>query len=171
MRETHIDKQVIYNRHVTAASWSSLRKIWTLSVTANNSEQETYRCRFLMLCTGYYDYDEGLKTSIPGIKNFRGRVIHPQFWPADLDYFDKDIVIIGSGATAITLLPALTDKASHVTMLQRSPTYVLSVPQEDGIEKLIRKFFNRTTQEVLLWYKWLLVPFFLVGCHQFDSYL
>ena len=116
-----------------------------------------------MLCTGYYDYDQALEASIPGIESFQGAVVHPQFWPLDLDYVNKDVVIIGSGATAVTLLPSMTTKASNVTMLQRSPSYILSIPQEDGIEKFIRKWFGSDMQDSLLWYKWLLLPFFFVS--------
>ena len=121
-----------------------------------------YRCRFIILCTGYYDYGEALQTVIPNIDSFEGPVVHPQFWPQDLDYSQKRIVIIGSGATAITLLPALADEASQVTMLQRSPSYVLSVPPEDGIERFIRKWFRPAMQDRLMWLKWLLLPFFFV---------
>ena len=139
-----------------------MHKAWTLGATVNGTEHKTYRCRFALLCTGYYDYNEALRTIIPGIDNFRGPVIHPQFWPQNLEYSHKDVVIIGSGATAITLLPVLTMQASHVTMLQRSPSYVLSVPAEDGIERFIRRWFSSDMQDRLMWLKWLLIPFFFV---------
>jgi cation diffusion facilitator CzcD-associated flavoprotein CzcO len=99
---------------------------------------ERFTCRFLLLCTGYYHYDEGYTPKFDGIENFRGQVIHPQHWPADLDYAGKRIVVIGSGATAVTLVPALAEKAAHVTMLQRSPSYILTLPTEDPIANWLR---------------------------------
>lgn len=122
------------------------------------------------MCTGYYDYSEPLATVIPGIDNFKGEVIHPQFWPQDLDYSNKDIVIIGSGATSVTLVPALAEKASHVTMLQRSPSYLLSTPREDGLERAIRKYCSTEWQHTLIRWKWLIIPFMLINfCYYFPN--
>ena len=106
---------------------------------------------------GYYRYDEALQTDVPGIDSFQGRVVHPQFWPADLDYTDKRVVIIGSGATAVTMVPAMADKAQHVTMLQRSPSYLLSTPSEGTFERAIRHVFPPRWQHRLIRWKWLLV--------------
>ncbi|KAK4496160.1 hypothetical protein PRZ48_012140 [Zasmidium cellare] len=121
-----------------------------------------------MLCTSYYDYHEPLKATIPGIEKFQHPVIHPQFWPERLDYSDKHVVIVGSGATAITLLPALTDKAKHVTMLQRSPSYVTSIPQEGAVNTIIRAWLSAVVADRLLWLKhMLLAAFFAMIVYNF----
>ncbi|KAF2166712.1 hypothetical protein M409DRAFT_22768 [Zasmidium cellare ATCC 36951] len=149
--ENGIDKKIQCNRHVNAASWSSAQHEWALDVTGGEKERMVYRCRFLMLCTSYYDYKQPLNATIPGIEQFQKAVVHPQFWPEGLDYSDKHVVIVGSGATAITLLPALTDKASHVTMLQRSPSYLVAIPQQGSINRLIRKWCSVWVQDRLIW--------------------
>lgn len=166
-----IDKKVQFNHKVDAASWEDGEKTWTLDVTANGSEKKRLRSRFFLMCTGYYDYDQPLQTTIPGIENFKGQTVHPQFWPRDLDYADKNIVIIGSGATAVTLLPAMAKRASHVTMLQRSPSYLLSMPSEDGMEKAIRKYCSESWQHRLIRFKWLVIPFFMTRlCYFFPNF-
>ena len=165
-----IDKKILFHHHVNRANYSSEQKTWTFDVTANQSEQKNFRSRFFLMCTGYYDYDQPLATVIPGIDDFQGRVVHPQFWPKDLDHTDKNMVIIGSGATAVTLLPALSEKASHVTMLQRSPSYLLAMPTEDGLEKAIRKYCNESWQHRLIRLKWLFIPFMIVNfCYYFPK--
>ncbi|KAK4977344.1 hypothetical protein LTR66_004926 [Elasticomyces elasticus] len=123
-----IDKDIRYHHKLQSANWSTDEQCWSLRVDASGEEKH-FRASFMVLGTGYYDYNSALPATIQGIDNFKGKVIHPQFWPEDLDYENQKIVIIGSGATAVTLLPNLTQKAAHVTMLQRSPTYVVSVPQ------------------------------------------
>lgn len=130
-----IDKKVRFGEKVVESAWSSEKQCWTLQVErraeegAEKVEKKTYTARFVILATGYYDYEEPLSADIAGIDNYKGTIVHPQFWPSDLDYKGKDIVIIGSGATAVTLLPSLAEKgAGHVTMLQRSPSYILSIP-------------------------------------------
>ena len=128
--EYGIDKQIQYNHTLISADWSSKSRSWILEVAKGN-EQETIKAGFIIYGSGYYDYDEPLKATIPGIEAFKGTTIHPQFWPEDLDYTGKKIVIIGSGATAVTLLPVLAETASSITMLQRSPTYILSQPATD----------------------------------------
>jgi cation diffusion facilitator CzcD-associated flavoprotein CzcO len=135
-RDNGIDKKILFHHHVNDANWSSKEKRWNIKVTANQTEQKTFSSRFFLMCTGYYDYTTPLQTIIPGIDDFKGEVVHPQFWPKDLDYKDKEVVIVGSGATAITLVPAMADKVKHVTMLQRSPSYLVSLPKEDGLEKV-----------------------------------
>jgi cation diffusion facilitator CzcD-associated flavoprotein CzcO len=122
-----VDKHILFKHYLSSASWSSKDGLWTLCVIKN--EQKIYfSARFLVFGTGYYDYNEPMKAEIPGIDNFGGQVIHPQFWPEDLDYTDKNVVVIGSGATAVTLIPQLAQKAAKATMLQRSPTYIVSLP-------------------------------------------
>jgi cation diffusion facilitator CzcD-associated flavoprotein CzcO len=130
--EEGIDKNILYKHKLKTAKWLSREQTWTLTVEANNDDgskhQKYFRGKFVVLGTGYYDYDTPLQTTIPGMKNFKGKVIHPQFWPEDLDYTDKNVAVIGSGATAITIIPAMAEKARMVTMVQRSPGYVISIP-------------------------------------------
>ena len=126
-----IGQHVQYRHKVNSMDWSSDEQSWTLTVDSNG-EKKFIHAKWVIISTGYYDYSDPLPADIPGMDNFQGTVIHPQFWPEDIDYKDKKIVIIGSGATAVTLLPNLAKDASHVTMLQRSPSYLLSVPNPAG---------------------------------------
>ncbi|KAJ5489529.1 FAD-containing monooxygenase EthA [Penicillium diatomitis] len=126
-----IDQHILYKHRLTAADWSTQDHVWNLVVDADGKERK-YTARFVIFGTGYYNYSQPLDVQIPGIEKFNGQVIHPQFWPEDLDYKDKKVVVIGSGATAITLIPNLADKAARVTMLQRSPTYILSLPNRSS---------------------------------------
>ncbi|GAB1313187.1 FAD-containing monooxygenase EthA [Madurella fahalii] len=133
-----IDQHILYRHSVVSANWSSAEQIWKLQVAVAGQDQPVmFRSRFLLLGTGYYDYEKPLEAVIPGIENFAGQVIHPQFWPKDYDYTGKDVVIIGSGATAVTLLPSMAEKAKHVTMLQRSPGYVFSLPSNSIFSTLL----------------------------------
>jgi cation diffusion facilitator CzcD-associated flavoprotein CzcO len=128
-----IDRKIQFHRKLVSANWSSQEQMWTLTaeeVGGGEKEEFHFRARFLVFGTGYYDYKEPLPAGIPGIKNFKGPVLHPQFWPENFDYTGKRIVVIGSGATAITLIPKLAEKAAQLTMLQRSPSYVLSIPNQ-----------------------------------------
>ncbi|KAF1736256.1 FAD-containing monooxygenase EthA [Beauveria bassiana] len=129
VQETGIDRHIRYRHRVVAANWTSRDQCWEVSVDADGAPQ-TLRTRYMLLGTGYYDYDTPMKAMIPGIDNFAGKVIHPQFWPQDYDYSDKHMVVIGSGATAITVVPAVAEKVKHVTMLQRSPTYIMPIPKQ-----------------------------------------
>ncbi|KAK5164030.1 uncharacterized protein LTR77_010121 [Saxophila tyrrhenica] len=168
--ETGIDKKILFHHHVNEANYSSQDKAWKFKVTANGSEQKDFQARFFLMCTGYYDYSTPLQTEIPGIESFKGRVIHPQFWPRDLDYENKEVVVIGSGATAVTLIPSMADKAKHVTMLQRSPSYVMSMPKEDGLERAIRGYTPSSWHDKLIRWKWLVVPFLMVNlAHYFPK--
>jgi cation diffusion facilitator CzcD-associated flavoprotein CzcO len=117
-----------------------------------NGERTQYTCNFLYICSGYYRYDAGYTPKFPGQDDFDGTMVHPQHWPENLDYKDKRVVIIGSGATAVTLLPAMAEDAAHVTMLQRSPTYVVSLPSEDRIANKIRDFLpENTAHNIVKW--------------------
>lgn len=156
-----IDKKILFHHKVNAANWCSDDKAWTFNVTANGATEKTFRARWLQLCTGYYDYEAPLKATIPGIENFKGEVVHPQFWNKDLNYKDKNVVILGSGATAVTLLPVLAKDTSHVTMLQRSPSYLMSQPTEDGMEKFFRAYLPAALAYRLIRFKWILLPFLL----------
>ena len=138
--EHGVDKLIRYDHRVRRASWSSDDARWTID--AENGHDQTvvqFTCNFLYLCTGYYDYESGYTPEWPGVERFRGTIVHPQKWPEDLDYAGKRIIVIGSGATAITLVPAMAERAAHVTMLQRSPSYVVSRPAEDRIAIWLRR--------------------------------
>lgn len=162
-----IDKKIQFRQHVSSADWSSETQTWTLAVEERQDNEKPVpkriSARFMLLCTGYYDYNTPLQTVIPGLENFQGKRVHPQFWPQDLDYTDKNITIIGSGATAITLLPSLAEKAKHVTMLQRSPSFILSIPHQDGLERLIRRWCPKSWEHRMIRLKWLLVPWLFVN--------
>lgn len=129
-----IDKHIRFNTTVGTVDFDSTTDLWTVTAEANG-EQLTYTARFLICCTGYYDYNAGYEPPFPGANEFAGQIIHPQHWPEDLDYQGKKVVVIGSGATAITLIPSMADDVEHITMLQRSPTYVLPVPNADPLTK------------------------------------
>ncbi|KIW12609.1 hypothetical protein PV08_09887 [Exophiala spinifera] len=168
--QEEIDRKIKFHHHLDQVQWSSTDKLWTLQITAG-AAPKVLRTHFLLFGTGYYDYDEGLKVNIPGIKNFQGAVVHPQFWPTGLDYANKRVVIIGSGATAITLLPAMAKSAAHVTMLQRSPSYIMSVPSEDKTETAIRWIFPERLAVKLIRFKWMLTSFMLVTfCQWFPKF-
>ncbi len=138
-KEFGVDKAIRFGRKVIQADWSSQDNLWTVTATdEQGGHAETYTARFLLGCSGYYNYDKGFRPDFPGEQDFKGQIIHPQFWPENLDYAGKKVVIIGSGATAITLVPNMTDKAAHVTMLQRSPTYILSVPAVDPLSRILQ---------------------------------
>ncbi|MEV6879347.1 NAD(P)/FAD-dependent oxidoreductase [Amycolatopsis sp. NPDC051128] len=129
-----IDRQVRFGHRVVRASWSSGEALWTVE-TAHGA---TFTCRFLYLCSGYYDYAAGHVVDFPGRDDFRGEIVHPQHWPDSLDYDGKQVVVIGSGATAVTLVPAMASSAARVTMLQRSPSYVVARPGRDALADRIR---------------------------------
>jgi cation diffusion facilitator CzcD-associated flavoprotein CzcO len=140
-QEFGVDKKIRYGRHVVSADFATKTGLWTVVAKDEASgELENYTANFFMVCTGYYNYDSGFRPAFANEKAFKGEIIHPQFWPENLDYDGKRVVIIGSGATAITLLPKMTDKAAHVTMLQRSPTYIMSVPAIDPVARALQKF-------------------------------
>ena len=137
--EYGVDRLVRYEHRVRRASWSSEEDRWTVEVEIGpDARVDRISCRFLFLCTGYYDYANGYTPEWPGVERFAGPVVHPQKWPEGLDYAGKRVVVIGSGATAVTLVPAMAEQAAHVTMLQRSPTYVVAWPAEDRIANWLR---------------------------------
>lgn len=135
--EAGIEEHIRFGHRVIRASWSSEAARWTVQAV-HGTETVTMTCGFLLMCSGYYHYDEGYLPEFARLGDFRGRLVHPQHWPADLDYAGKRVVVIGSGATAVTLVPALAQTAGHVTMLQRSPTYILAMPTEDAIATRLR---------------------------------
>ncbi len=138
-REHDVERHIQYRHRLVAAAWSSTANRWTLTFeTGHAGERIEVTCRILLMCAGYYRYEHGYRPDFPGEGRFEGSLVHPQLWPEDLDYTDKKIVIIGSGATAVTLLPELAKTAQHVTMLQRSPTYMIAFPDEDLIANVLR---------------------------------
>jgi monooxygenase len=144
-RKYGITERIRFGHRVEHAAWSGREALWTLRVR-REAEGDTValRCRFLYLCTGYYDYGEAHRPRFPGEDAFAGRIVEPQFWPADLDWTDRRVVVVGSGATAVTLVPALSEKAASVTMLQRSPTYIMNLPNRNGLFLLARRFLPLT---------------------------
>ena len=136
--EYRIRDRIRFNQKLLMADWCSERGQWELTVDTPDGVRR-YRCGFLMMCAGYYSYDQGYEPEFEGKASFEGEWVHPQFWPGDLDHADKKVVVIGSGATAMTLVPNMSRQAAHVTMLQRSPTYVASRPSVDGLANWLRK--------------------------------
>ena len=136
-----IDAKIRYEHRVVAASWSTAEARWTVEVECGpRRERRTLSCNFLWMCSGYYDYTGGYLPDFPGMDRFKGRIVHPQKWTDDIDYAGKRVVVIGSGATAVTLVPAMADTgAAHVTMLQRSPTYMAMRPSEDPFATRMRQ--------------------------------
>ncbi len=133
-----IDRHIRFNHHVAAARWSTADARWVVTAQHEGREVE-YSCNFLFMCSGYYNYARGHSPEFAGSESFKGQIIHPQFWPENLDYAGKKVVVIGSGATAVTIVPEMAKSAGHVTMLQRSPTYVVSRPSEDVWANRLRK--------------------------------
>lgn len=174
-REFGIDRHIRFRHRVLSASWSSEEMRWSVECGIGGKDRplETppesvrYTCNFLYLCSGYYDYERGHAPTFPGAEEFQGQLVHPQHWPRDLDYRDKRIVVIGSGATAVTLVPALAETAAHVTMLQRSPTYILSLPAEDRVANLIRKLLPEwASHRLIRWKNVLLGMYFYRLCRR-----
>ncbi len=160
--EFDVDKAIRYNHRVRRASWSSDHSRWTITVEAGPDKTPVQlTCNFLYLCTGYYDYASGYTPEWPGVARFHGTIVHPQKWPEDLDYAGKRVVVIGSGATAITLVPAMAERAAHVTMLQRSPSYIVSRPAEDRIANTFRRWLpDRTAYALTRWKNVFVTTFF-----------
>ena len=138
--EYGVTDKIRFSHRVVNADWSSDQTRWNVTAERTDTgEQVHFSAGFLMFCSGYYRYDQGFAPEIPGRDRFEGPIIHPQHWPEDLDYAGKRVVVIGSGATAVTLVPAMAEKAAHVTMLQRSPSYVVSLPARDALASALRR--------------------------------
>ncbi|ORW08821.1 flavin-containing monooxygenase [Mycolicibacter longobardus] len=137
-----VDRHIRFNNHVVAADWDSTTDTWTVTAEENGTRR-TYRSRFVFFGSGYYNYDDGYTPDFPGYETFEGTLVHPQHWPEDLDYTGKKMVVIGSGATAMSLVPALTERAGHVTLLQRTPTYLISASKYSLIIDVPAKLLPR----------------------------
>ena len=149
--EYNLREQIMFNHKVVSSNWMSEKSQWELTIKSGGQEF-TMTCNFLFLCGGYYSYDKPFMPKFPNQDEFQGRFIHPQFWDEAIDYSNKKVIVIGSGATAVTLVPAIAKKASHVTMLQRSPSYVVSAPGEDSWNKVLNKIFPaRLTYFLIRW--------------------
>jgi cation diffusion facilitator CzcD-associated flavoprotein CzcO len=148
-RKYGIDRHIRFNSHVRSADWDSSTDTWTVTVEQDGGEKR-YRGRFLFFGSGYYNYDEGYTPDFPGIDRFAGAVVHPQHWPEDLDYTGKKIVVIGSGATAVTLIPSLAERAEKVTMLQRSPTYLISASKYGKVAAVARMLLPRNAAHLVI---------------------
>lgn len=138
-----IDKKILYNNWVTEVSWSSENARWTVNAAGEDGVRR-YTCDFLWMCSGYYRYSEGYTPEFRGRERFGGRIVHPQHWPEDLDYNGKRVVVIGSGATAVTLIPSMADAAAHTTMLQRTPTYMFAMPGTSPLANFLQRFLPRS---------------------------
>ena len=138
-RENRVDEKIRFGHKVVSADWNTRDKLWTLTADVKG-ETRVYTAKYIVGCTGYYDYDEGFTPDFDGLDDYQGQVVHPQFWPEDLDYQDKKVVVIGSGATAVTLIPSMSREVEKITMLQRSPTYIVPVPSKDKLAIRLRKF-------------------------------
>jgi monooxygenase len=139
-RERDVEDKIRFHHRVVRAEWSSDDARWTVEVQRTDTDEPVkISCSFLFVCSGYYRYDQGYTPAFAGAERFTGEIVHPQHWPEDLDHDGKRVVVIGSGATAVTLVPAMADRAAHVTMLQRSPSYVLSLPARDALADRLRR--------------------------------
>jgi monooxygenase len=152
-KEGDIERRIRFGHRVTRASWSSADALWTVDVEAGPERKPMrYSCGFLYMCSGYYDYAEGYQPGWPDMDRFAGRIVHPQQWPADLDYAGRRVVIIGSGATAVTLVPAMAQRCAHVTMLQRSPSYIAARPAKDAVANWMhQRLPARTAHGLVRW--------------------
>jgi monooxygenase len=163
-----ITRRIRFRHRVKRASWSSADALWTIEAERGDEREAVrFTCRFLFGCTGYYDYANGHAPEFPGAENFTGPVVHPQHWPQTLDYAGKRIVVIGSGATAVTIVPVLAEKAARVTMLQRSPTYVVARPSQDPLARMLRRGLpTRIAYAITRWYFVLFGIYFFSLCRR-----
>ncbi|MEV5704901.1 NAD(P)/FAD-dependent oxidoreductase [Actinoallomurus sp. NPDC052274] len=149
--EAGVDRHIRFGHRVVSAEWSSEEARWTVEAV-HDGVPVRLTCGFLYSCSGYYRYDAGHTPEFPGVERFGGTVVHPQHWPEDVDYTGKKVVVIGSGATAVTLVPAMAERAAHVTMLQRSPTYIMALPAEDPIANRLRRLLgSRRAYPIVRW--------------------
>lgn len=157
-REFGILDRIRFGQNVVSANWSSADARWTVE-----TRRERFTCSFLWLASGYYDYAQGYRPRWPGEERFAGRIVHPQFWPEDLDYAGKCVAVIGSGATAVTLVPAMAERAAHVTMVQRTPSYIVARPGRDAIARWLERVLPTRTAGALTRWKNILLTIFMYG--------
>jgi monooxygenase len=163
-REHGVDRKIRYGHRVRSAAWSSADALWTVEAEVGPKRRPTrFTCNFLYLCSGYYDYDAGYMPGWAGMERFQGRIVHPQHWPEDLAYEGRRVVVIGSGATAVTLVPEMAKTAAHVTMLQRSPTYIVSLPARDAIAGWLQRWLPARIAHGLARWKNVLLTMYFYG--------
>ncbi|MDU9390215.1 NAD(P)/FAD-dependent oxidoreductase [Pseudomonas sp. zfem002] len=152
--EYALDPYIQYQQKVVSANWQSDKGLWAVQIEdGRTTETRTVECRWLFSAGGYYRYDQGFSPRFEGAEQFKGQIVHPQHWPEDLDYSGKRVVVIGSGATAVTLIPAMVDKVASITMLQRTPSYIINQPANDSVAAFLRKIFPAQTAYSLTRYK------------------
>lgn len=161
-QEFGIDQKIRYQHRVVGASWSSADSLWTIDIEQGPSREHIQiTCWYLYLCTGYYDYENGYLPDFPGKERFQGRTVHPQKWTPDIDYAGKRVLVIGSGATAVTIVPEMAKTAAHVTMLQRTPTYIVSMPSQDSLANGLRKLLpGKMAHSLVRWKNVMMSMFF-----------
>jgi monooxygenase len=159
-REFGIFEHIRFGHRVIRATWSSAEARWTVE-TEHSGAIRRFTCSFLFACTGYYDYDAGYRPEWEGEKDFGGQIVHPQFWPEDLDLAGKKVAVIGSGATAVTLVPALAETAEHVTMVQRTPSYIVARPAKDSIARVLQRWLPRGGAHAAIRWKNILLTIFM----------
>tara|TARA_B100001079_G_scaffold259948_1_gene259585 strand:- start:1478 stop:2920 length:1443 start_codon:yes stop_codon:yes gene_type:complete len=170
--EYKIKDKIKYQTKVLSANFDTQNKLWSITTKDKNGNEEIYHSRFLFSCTGYYNYDEGYTPDFNGMENFQGKIIHPQHWPENLDYKNKRVVVIGSGATAVTIVPEMADETSKITMLQRSPTYVGAFPNNDKYAELFKKYFPKKIAHKLIRFKNIFVQIlFFQACKIWPNYM
>ena len=172
-RDYGLDEKIHFNHWVKRYAWSSEKATWTVDV-ARGPEQEPvqFTCHFILNCSGYYRYDEGYTPEFKDQDAFTGQIIHPQHWPDDLDYRGKRVVVIGSGATAVTLVPSMADDAEHVTMLQRSPTYIVSMPDVDRIASLLNRLLPaKLAYQLTRWKNISTQTLFYQACRRYPTFM
>lgn len=170
-RKFGLDGHTVFNKRLTKAQWSSEQARWTLTVVDEQTGSiSSYQCKFVMMCAGYFAYDEGYTPGFKGMADFHGRVIHPQAWEDGLDYAGKRMVVVGSGATAVTLVPTLAEKAAHVTLLQRSPGYMMSRPRIDSVAKALNAILPLRAATWLHRWRWgLLTALYFKYCRKYPQ--
>jgi cation diffusion facilitator CzcD-associated flavoprotein CzcO len=171
-REYGIDRKIRFGHSVKRAAWSSRDALWTVEAERGPAKEPvTFTCNFLFICGGYYKYAQGYTPDFPGVERFAGRIVHPQKWTEDIDYAGKRVVVVGSGATAVTLVPEMAKTAEHVTMLQRSPTYVVARPAEDAMANWLRRWLPpMLAYGITRWKRVLLQQYFFNLCRRKPDY-
>ncbi len=170
--EYKIKDKIKYQTKVLKANFDTQNKLWSITVINKSGNEEIHYSQFLFSCTGYYNYDEGYTPNYNGLENFEGKIIHPQHWPENLDYKNKRVVVIGSGATAVTIVPEMADETLEITMLQRSPTYVGAFPNKDKYAELFKKYFPKKVAHKLIRFKNIFVQIlFFQACKIWPNYM
>ncbi len=165
-QEFGVDRNIRFGHHVKRTAWSTAEARWTVEAERTDTKEHyRFTCNFLFICSGYYNYDAGYMPDFAGIEAFRGRVVHPQQWTDEIEYADKRIIVVGSGATAVTLVPELAKRAAQVTMLQRSPSYILSLPSRDALATALRHLLpDALVYRLVRWKNVLIGAFFFWFC-------